>query len=84
MQATAHPWSSMIRSHLQQTFSPPELDVVEFCTVKMRKQLVPVRDEVREVRKDEEDVTHDGFLSRIQCKTSRYGDGQPQNENVVA
>ena len=35
---------------------PAELDVVEFCTDTLRKQLVPVRDKVREVRKDEEDV----------------------------
>lgn len=35
---------------------PHELDVVEFCTETLRKQLVPVRDKVREVRKDEEDV----------------------------
>ncbi|KAL8872237.1 MAG: hypothetical protein Q9174_002104, partial [Haloplaca sp. 1 TL-2023] len=35
---------------------PKELDVVEFCTETLRKQLVPVRDKVREVRKDEEDV----------------------------
>ncbi|MCJ1288082.1 deubiquitinating enzyme [Xylographa opegraphella] len=36
---------------------PPELDVVEFCTESLRSQLVPVRDKVREIRKDEEDVT---------------------------
>lgn len=36
---------------------PPELDVLDFCTETLRKQLVPVRDKVREVRKDEEDVT---------------------------
>lgn len=36
---------------------PKELDVVEFCTDTLRKQLVPVRDKVREIRKDEEDVT---------------------------
>ena len=35
---------------------PAELDVVEFCTEALQKQLVPVRDKVREVRKDEEDV----------------------------
>ena len=35
---------------------PQELDVVEFCTETLRKQLVPVRDKVREIRKDEEDV----------------------------
>lgn len=35
---------------------PHELDVLEFCTNTLRKQLVPVRDKVREVRKDEEDI----------------------------
>jgi len=35
---------------------PSELDVVEFCTDTLKKQLVPVRDKVREVRKDEQDV----------------------------
>lgn len=35
---------------------PAEIDVVEFCTETLRNQLVPVRDKVREVRKDEEDV----------------------------
>lgn len=38
------------------TFSS-ELDVVEFCTEKLQKQLAPVRDKVREIRKDEEEVT---------------------------
>jgi ubiquitin carboxyl-terminal hydrolase 14 len=35
---------------------PAELDIVEFCTEELRKQLVPVRDKVREIRKDELDV----------------------------
>lgn len=35
---------------------PAELDVVEFCTDHLRELLVPVRDKVREIRKDEEDV----------------------------
>ena len=35
---------------------PQELDVVEFCTDSLKKQLIPVRDKVREIRKDEEDV----------------------------
>ncbi|KAK3311491.1 uncharacterized protein B0T15DRAFT_490099 [Chaetomium strumarium] len=35
---------------------PHELDVVEFCTDELKKVLVPVRDKVREVRKEEEDV----------------------------
>ena len=35
---------------------PSELDVVEFCTDKLKKQLIPVRDKVREIRKDEHDI----------------------------
>lgn len=35
---------------------PHELDVVEFCDETLRKQLVPVRDKVREIRKEEEDI----------------------------
>lgn len=35
---------------------PHELDVVEFCTPELKKALVPVRDKVREIRKDEEDI----------------------------
>ncbi|KAK0125080.1 deubiquitinating enzyme [Cadophora gregata f. sp. sojae] len=35
---------------------PDELDVVEFCTDELKAMLIPVRDKVREVRKDEEDI----------------------------
>ncbi|KAF4975483.1 hypothetical protein FZEAL_7730 [Fusarium zealandicum] len=35
---------------------PQELDIVEFCSDELRKALVPVRDKVREIRKDEEDI----------------------------
>lgn len=35
---------------------PKELDLVEFCTDELKSQLVPVRDRVREIRKDEEDI----------------------------
>lgn len=34
---------------------PKEIDLVEFCTDDLRKMLVPVRDKVREIQKDEED-----------------------------
>lgn len=33
-----------------------EIDSTEFCTDELRKKLVPVRDRIREVRKEEEDV----------------------------
>lgn len=35
---------------------PHELDVVEFCTEELKSMVIPVRDKVREVRKDIEDV----------------------------
>lgn len=35
---------------------PQELDIVEFCSDDLKKALIPVRDKVREVRKDEEDI----------------------------
>jgi ubiquitin carboxyl-terminal hydrolase 14 len=35
---------------------PEELDALEFCTDELRKMLVPIRDKIREVRKEEEDV----------------------------
>ncbi|KAH8171545.1 ubiquitin carboxyl-terminal hydrolase domain-containing protein [Sarocladium implicatum] len=35
---------------------PRELDIVEFCSDDLRKALIPVRDKVREIRKDEEDI----------------------------
>lgn len=35
---------------------PAEFDAVEFCSETLKKQLIPVRDKIREVRKEEEDV----------------------------
>ncbi|OAL37805.1 hypothetical protein AYO20_02982 [Fonsecaea nubica] len=35
---------------------PEELDIVEFCTDDLKKRLIPVRDKVRDIRKDEVDV----------------------------
>src|SRR5690242_17398709 len=34
---------------------PDELDALEFCTDELRKQLVPIRDKIREIRKEEQD-----------------------------
>ncbi|KAH6607233.1 hypothetical protein Trco_003546 [Trichoderma cornu-damae] len=53
---------------------PQELDIVEFCSDELKSALVPVRDKVREVRKDEEDIerarkrrkkTHDKDMSDV-------------------
>lgn len=35
---------------------PDEFDAVEFCTDDLRKRLIPVRDKVRNIKKDEQDV----------------------------
>lgn len=35
---------------------PAELDVVEFCTEQLKEQLVPIRDKVREIRKEQGDA----------------------------
>lgn len=48
-----------------------ELDVVEFCTDELKKALVPVRDKVREIRKDEEDV------ERARKRRKRNHEGEP-------
>jgi ubiquitin carboxyl-terminal hydrolase 14 len=44
---------------------PAELDVVEFCTDDLRKQLIPIRDKVREIRKEEVDVERAQKRQRI-------------------
>jgi ubiquitin carboxyl-terminal hydrolase 14 len=53
---------------------PHELDVVEFCTDELKKMLIPVRDKVREVRKDEEDV------ERARKRQKRIHDKQVADE----
>ncbi|KAH7392677.1 hypothetical protein BKA66DRAFT_578880 [Pyrenochaeta sp. MPI-SDFR-AT-0127] len=34
---------------------PDELDALEFCTEGLRKQLIPIRDKIRDIRKEEQD-----------------------------
>ncbi|KAI9709950.1 MAG: deubiquitinating enzyme [Bogoriella megaspora] len=41
---------------LRKVTFPHEFDVVEFCTEDMKKLLIPVRDKMRDVRKEVEDV----------------------------
>ncbi len=52
---------------------PHELDAVEFCTDALRKMLVPVRDKVREITKDEDDMER----ARKRRKTNPLLDGEP-------
>jgi len=53
---------------------PHELDVVEFCTDELKAMLIPVRDKVREVRKDEEDI------ERARKRQKRIHDKQVADE----
>jgi ubiquitin carboxyl-terminal hydrolase 14 len=57
---------------------PAELDIVEFCTEELRKQLVPVRDKVREIRKDELDVERSRKRQKLNNK--REGDQKQEEE----
>lgn len=57
---------------------PAELDVVEFCTEELQKQLVPVRDKVREIRKDEVDVER----SRKRQKLSHQREEEAKKEEA--
>lgn len=41
---------------LRKVTFPEELDVVEYCTEDLKKRVIPVRDKVRDIRKDEQDV----------------------------
>jgi len=40
---------------LRRVTFPQELDAVEFCTDDLKKMLVPIRDKLRDIRKEEED-----------------------------
>lgn len=35
---------------------PEELDIVEFCTDELKSRVIPVRDKIRNIRKDEQDI----------------------------
>ncbi|KAL2198805.1 hypothetical protein P885DRAFT_59353 [Corynascus similis CBS 632.67] len=60
---------------------PHELDAVEFCTDELRKALIPVRDKVREVRKDEEDVER---ARKRRKRNPMLDDGQPEEKKESA
>jgi len=57
---------------------PDELDALEFCTDELKKLLIPVRDKIREVRKEEEDVER----ARKRQKRMRAGEENDQGPNV--
>lgn len=49
---------------------PHELDAVEYCTEDLKKMLIPIRDKIRDIRKEEEDV------ERAKKRQRRMREGQ--------
>jgi ubiquitin carboxyl-terminal hydrolase 14 len=57
---------------------PQELDALEFCSEDLRKMLVPIRDKIREIRKEEEDVER----ARKRQKRMKAGEENDQGEPI--
>lgn len=57
---------------LRKVTFPKELDILEFCTEDLKSKLVPVRDRLREVLKDEEDIER----ARKRRKTNPVSEGE--------
>lgn len=57
---------------------PEELDALEFCTEELRKVLAPIRDKIRDVRKEEEDV------ERARKRQKRMRAGEDNDSDPLA
>lgn len=55
---------------------PQELDTVEYCTEDLKKMLIPVRDKIRDIRKEEEDA------DRARKRQKRMREGQEPEERA--
>ncbi|KAK7743770.1 deubiquitinating enzyme [Cytospora paraplurivora] len=58
---------------LRKVTFPKELDIMEFCADSLKEKLVPVRDRLREVNKDEEDIER----ARKRRRTNPASEGEP-------
>ena len=65
---------------LRRVTFPHELDCVEYCTPELREQLLPVRDKIRELRKEETDVQR----SRKRQKLMAQGEENDTNRELKA
>lgn len=57
---------------------PQELDVIEFCSDDLKKMLIPVRDKIREIRKEEEDVER----AKKRQKRMKMGEENDQDAGI--
>ncbi|EME48972.1 hypothetical protein DOTSEDRAFT_67875 [Dothistroma septosporum NZE10] len=61
-----------------------EIDVTEFCSEDLRKALIPVRDKIREVRKEEEDVERaKKRQKRMQKESEENGDSNVRSDEPL-
>ena len=61
-----------------------EIDLLEFCTEDLRKKLIPVRDKIREVRKEEEDVERaKKRQKRMQKEAEENGDSNVRSDEPL-
>ncbi|KAJ4994306.1 ubiquitin carboxyl-terminal hydrolase [Stagonosporopsis vannaccii] len=57
---------------------PDELDALEFCTDTLRKQLIPIRDKIRDLRKEELDI------ERARKRQKRLRAGEENDSDPLA
>ena len=62
---------------------PQELDAVEFCTEDLKEMLIPVRDKIRDIRKEEEDVERARKRQR-RMRAGEENDIEPSGKNRAA
>ncbi|PYH97675.1 ubiquitin carboxyl-terminal hydrolase 14 [Aspergillus ellipticus CBS 707.79] len=58
---------------------PAELDAVDFCTEELKKQLIPVRDKVRDIRKEEVDVDRARKRQKLAHRTEEEQKGEAES-----
>lgn len=65
---------------LRKVTFPKELDILEFCTEDLKSKLIPVRDRLREVLKDEEDIERARKRRKKNPSSDEGESSQPKKE----
>lgn len=58
---------------LRKVVFPQELDVTDLCSDELKKKVIPVREKIQEIRKEEEDTRRSAKKARIEPSTSVGG-----------
>jgi len=67
---------------LKKVVFPHELDVVEYCTPELKAMLIPVRDKIRDLRKEEVDVERARKRQRRMEKAAEQGDKESVSKGM--